>query len=100
MVGHTTTDIVAYANNDVFVQAWIGVEDKLPRMLRAVYRADPARLRHQLELSEWRLDPPVAAEVFAPRGAAGATTIPFASPRQKARTDPKPPVKAKPSKGT
>ena len=43
VVGGTTTDMVAYANNDVFVQIWIGAEDKLPRMVRAVYRADPAR---------------------------------------------------------
>ena len=44
VVGGTTTDMVAYANNDVFVQVWIGADDKLPRMVRAVYRADPARL--------------------------------------------------------
>ena len=49
VVGGTTTDMVAYANDSVFVQIWIGAEDKLPRMLRAVYRDDPLRLRHQME---------------------------------------------------
>ena len=32
VVGGTTTDMVAYATDDVFVQLWIGAEDKLPRM--------------------------------------------------------------------
>jgi hypothetical protein len=30
VVGGTTTDMGAYANNAVFVQIWIGAEDKLP----------------------------------------------------------------------
>ena len=58
VVGGTTTDMIAYANDDVFVQIWIGAEDKLPRMLRAVFSNDPARLRHQLEFSNWQLDLP------------------------------------------
>ena len=48
VVGGTTTDMVAYADNDVFVQIWIGAEDRLPRMARAVYRDDAAHLRHQI----------------------------------------------------
>jgi hypothetical protein len=51
VVGGTTTDMIAYVSDSVFVQAWIGTGDKLPRMLRAVYRTDPAQLRHQMELS-------------------------------------------------
>ena len=39
VVAGTTTDMVAYADKDVFVQIWIGTEDKLPRMARAVYRS-------------------------------------------------------------
>jgi hypothetical protein len=35
VVGGTTTDMVAYASHGVFVQIWIGAEDKLPRMARA-----------------------------------------------------------------
>lgn len=37
VVGDTTTDVIAYANDVVFVQAWVGAQDKLPRMLRAVF---------------------------------------------------------------
>ncbi len=97
VVGGTTTDMVAYANNDVFVQAWIGVEDKLPRMLRAVYRDDPARLRHQLDLSNWQLDIAVPEDAFASKSAGSAKPMPFAHPNAKRPPDAKPPVKSKSS---
>ncbi len=32
VIGGTTTDMVAYAAHGVFVQIWIGADDKLPRM--------------------------------------------------------------------
>ena len=57
VVGGTTTDMVAFVNNWVFEQLWIGADDKLPRKARAVFLADPARLRHEMELSNWQLDP-------------------------------------------
>jgi hypothetical protein len=98
VVGGTTTDMVAYANNDVFVQVWIGAKDKLPRMVRAVYRADPARLRHQLELSNWQLDPTVPAGAFASTKTAGAKPIPFTHPNQNIPPGDKPPMQGKPSK--
>jgi len=98
VVGGTTTDMVAYANNDVFVQVWIGAEDKLPRMVRAVYRTDTAHLRHQLDLSDWQLDPVVAEDAFAPKNAGGAKHIAFAHPNQKRPQGDKPPAKEKSSK--
>jgi hypothetical protein len=95
IVGGTTTDMLAYANNDVFIQIWIGAEDKLPRMVRAVYRKDPAQLRHQLELSDWHLDGAVAADAFASSRAASATHIQFARP-DKLPPGLSPPVKGRP----
>jgi hypothetical protein len=83
VVAGTTTDMVAFANNRVFVQMWIDAEDKLPRLIRAVYRDDPSELRHQLELSNWQLDLPVTADVFASAKAAGAKRIGFARPDPK-----------------
>jgi hypothetical protein len=56
VVGGTTTDMVAYETHGTFVQVWIGADDKLPRMARAVFRNDPAQLRHQLEFTNWQLD--------------------------------------------
>jgi len=79
-VGGTTTDMVAYATYGVFVQAWIGAEDQLPRRLRAVFRDDPAQLRHDMALSNWQLDPPVAADAFTSPRAETARRIPFAHP--------------------
>jgi hypothetical protein len=80
MVGDTTTDMVAYIDNGVFIEVWIGAEDKLPRAIHAVYLDDPAQLRHNLLLSDWKLDAPVASDAFAPANAAGAKQIPFAHP--------------------
>ena len=80
VIGGTTTDIVAYQLDHVFVQVWIGAEDKLPRMARAVYRDDPSRLRHTAEFSNWRLDAPVPADAFASAAAGKAQPIRFARP--------------------
>lgn len=84
-VGDTTTDIVAYVEGEVFIQLWIGDEDKLPRLIHAVYLNDPAQLRHNLFLSNWKLDPVVPADAFAPSAkAATAAHIPFSHPLQPA----------------
>ncbi len=95
VVGGTRTDMVAYVTNGVFVQAWIGVEDKLPRRVRAAYLNDPAQLRHEMELSNWQIDPPVATEFFESAKAAAATPMPFAHPAQKLVPNIKPPSRSK-----
>lgn len=79
-VGGVTTDMVAYANDDVFIQMWIGAEDKLPRRARAVYNADPLQLRHQLDITDWKLDAAVPPDAFASARAAAAKPIAFAAP--------------------
>jgi hypothetical protein len=101
IVGGTTTDMIAYASADVFVQMWVGAEDKLPRMVRAVFRADPARMRHQMELSNWQLDLPVAADAFASAKASSAARIKFAQPDPQLPPGLSPPVPGRPPmKGT
>ena len=80
VVGGTTTDIVAYADRDVFLQVWIGTEDKLPRLVHATFLADPERMRHNLEFSNWQLESPVSADAFAPSNKSEAKRIPFARP--------------------
>jgi hypothetical protein len=89
VIGGTTTDMVAYGDDSVFIQVWIGADDKLPRMMRAIYRNDPSRLRHALEISDWQLDPRFPDGTFASAQAAAATKIAFARP------EPKPAPKAK-----
>jgi hypothetical protein len=80
VVGGTTTDMLAIVSKDVFAQIWVGSEDKLPRRLYAVYLNDPARLRHVLELSDWKLDAPVTEDAFRSAKTAGATRIAFKRP--------------------
>jgi hypothetical protein len=99
VVGGTTTDIVAYADNEVFMQIWIGAEDKLPRMVRGVYRTDAAHLRHQVEFSNWQINTAVPADAFASTKTAGAKPIPFAHPNPKQPQGDKATAKGKPSKG-
>lgn len=80
VVGNTTTDMVAFGNAGVFAQIWIDATDKLPRKFRAVYMNDPLALRHDMDLSDWKLDPVIAAGTFSTPKAAGARRISFARP--------------------
>jgi hypothetical protein len=93
VVGDTATDMVGFATKDIFAQIWVGVDDKLPRRLYAVYLNDPARLRHVLQLSNWELDKAVTDEAFASAKASGATRISFKRPdvRSSANTKPSAP---------
>ncbi len=91
VVGGVTTDVVAYDTGGVFIQAWIGTEDKLPRLLRAIYADDPLKLRHNLVITNWQLDPTIPAGSFSSAKAAAGKRIPFASPAL-------PPGMAKPAK--
>jgi len=91
VIGDTTTDVIAYANDIVFVQAWIGAQDKLPRMLRAVFRDDPTQSRHQVAFSDWKLASALSADNFKPEHIDKARQIEFAPP-----PDMRAPVGAKP----
>src|SRR6266487_1404365 len=98
VVGGTTTDMVAYIDSAVFVQIWIGAEDKLPRLLHAVYLDDPEQLRHNLLLSDWQLDAAVPADTFSSAKAASANPMPFAHPHPESSPEASPPEKSKSSK--
>ena len=98
IVGGPTTDIVAYAGDGVFAQVFIGAEDKLPRLIHAVYLDDPERLRHNLLFSDWQLDLAVPAEAFGSSSAASAKRIPFAHPHPEPPPGAKPRAKAQSSK--
>ena len=97
VVGGVKTDMVAWANKDVFLQIWIGVDDKLPRRVRAIYAADPLQLRNELELSNWQLDSAIAPDAFTSQKALAAPHIAFASPTT-APPGIKPIVKMSPAK--
>jgi hypothetical protein len=99
VVGGTKTDMLVWANDNVFVQAWIGADDKLPRRVRAVFSDDPLRLRHDMELSNWQLDPAVPPDTFTSAQALQAPHIKFDSPAAKLPPGFKPQAVAKPGKG-
>ena len=47
VVGGTTTDMVAYMGDGVFVQMWVGTEDHLPRAMHAIFLDDPESITPQ-----------------------------------------------------
>jgi hypothetical protein len=97
VVGGITTDMVAYVTNGVFIQAWIGADDKLPRIPRAIYVDDPLKQRH-IWLSNWKLNPDVSPDVFGTPAAASAKRIKFEHPSPPLPPGAKPPAKAKTAK--
>jgi hypothetical protein len=98
VVDGVTTDMVAYITGDVFVQAWIGTDDKLPRRVYAVYLNDRARLRHVLALSNWQINAAIPPDAFVAAKAAGAGRIAFARPDATDAPGMKPPPRKKPAK--
>jgi hypothetical protein len=80
VVGGVKTDMVAWANNDVHLQMWIGADDKLPRRIRAMYSADPLGLRHEVVFSDWKIDPVVSPDTFVSAKAQMAGRMEFAAP--------------------
>jgi hypothetical protein len=96
VVGGVKTDMVVWASNEVFLQLWIGSDDKLPRRIRAQFRADPKGLRHDLELSNWQLDGPLAAEAFSTAKAKAGQPMAFAAPGRKLPIGVKPVAMARP----
>jgi hypothetical protein len=80
VVDGTTTDMVAYETHGAFVQIWIGAKDKLPRMARAIYRDDPAQLRHGVMFSNWKLNAAIPVNSFRSLKAKSANHIPFDRP--------------------
>jgi hypothetical protein len=79
-IGGVRTEMVAWASKDVFLQIWIGADDKLPRRVRAMFSADPLALRHQVDYSDWKLDPVIAPDTFASAKAQSAGRMAFAAP--------------------
>ena len=98
VVGRTTTDVVAYVDSGVFIQMWVGAEDKLPRLVRAIFLDDPDRLRYELAFSDWKLDETVSPDTFTPSNVATAKRIAFANPNAEPAAGVKPLAKRKSAK--
>jgi len=96
LVGGITTDVVAYETNGVFIQTWIGRDDKLPYMARAMFLDDPLQLRQAVQFSKWQLNPAVDAGAFTTAKAGSADKIPFSHPKMKSDV----PAPGKPAGGS
>jgi len=80
VVGGVVTDMVAIANSNVQAEIWIGINDGLPRMIRAIYPKDPAQARYEIDFSNWHLNQKVTDADFASVRAAKAPRMDFARP--------------------
>jgi hypothetical protein len=63
-------------------------------MVRAVFHADPVGLRHQIEFTNWQIDPVLAADAFTSPGLASAKRISFNRPDPQLPPGIKPPKRA------
>jgi hypothetical protein len=80
VIGDTVTDIVAIANANVQAEIWIGINDGLPRMIRAVYPKDPTQSRYEIQFSNWHLNPAIKDADFTSARALKARRMAFARP--------------------
>ncbi len=87
VVGGVVTDMVAIANDNVQAEIWIGINDGLPRMIRAVYPKDPGQSRYEIQFSNWHLNGATKDADFTSTRAMEAPRMDFARP------DAAPPVK-------
>ncbi len=79
-VGGVQTDMIAIAGDEVAAQVWIGVDDHLPRQVRAVYFHEPARARYSTVFSDWKLDVEIPPGTFTSDKADKAARMEFAPP--------------------
>jgi hypothetical protein len=79
-VGGVPTVSLAVATENVQAQVWIGTQDHLPRMIRAVYPKQTGMPRYEVEFSDWRLGGLIPDADFVSAQAAKARHMPFARP--------------------
>lgn len=80
VMGDTLTDMVAFSNSNVMVQAWIGAKDKLPRMLSIIPVEKDQPGRQMLTFGNWTLNKSIPSSVFESKERKSARKIDFAKP--------------------
>jgi hypothetical protein len=80
VVDGVVTDMVAISNANIQAEIWIGVDDGLPRMIRAIYPKDPTDSRYEIEFTHWRLNVPFRSSDFTSAIALKAPRMQFARP--------------------
>ena len=72
-------DHLAFSNQGVEWQIWIGTEDHLPRLVCATY------LENTVEFGDWKIDEPVPPETFMFQNTSKAAKVEFRNPMQQGR---------------
>jgi hypothetical protein len=80
VIGGTETDRVAITASNVQAELWIGHDDHLPRLIRAVYPNEQGAPRFDVALSDWRLDGAVSEDAFRSAKAEAAQKVEFTPP--------------------
>ena len=80
IIGNTVTDMVAFQNENVMVQMWIGAKDRLPRMVAIVPVEAGQRGRQMLQFANWTLDKSIPSARFESKERKTARKIDFAKP--------------------
>ena len=78
-------DHLAFSNQGVEWQIWIGTEDHLPRLVCATYLDNVGEPSYIVEFGDWRIDEPVPPETFVFQNASKATQVEFRNPMQQGR---------------
>lgn len=74
------TEHLAFSNNGVEWQIWIGVKDHLPRLVDATYLDDASEPSYTVEFSDWKLNEPVNAGQFVFKNISKAVKVEFRKP--------------------
>lgn len=87
VVGTTTVDGVATRHvaavaEDVEWEIWIGIEDKLPRLVTITELSDARKPTHTVQFHDWKIGGALAPDLFTFRAPAGTRKVPFRDPRQ------------------
>lgn len=84
-MGGVKTNHLAFSNKGVEWQVWIGVEDKLPRLVVATYLDEASEPSYTTEFLDWKVDAPVSADTFSFKNASNAAKVEFRNPMLKRR---------------
>jgi hypothetical protein len=76
-VAGVKVDHLAFTAKGLDWEIWIGMRDRLPRLMVGAYRDLERHPTFTVEFADWKLNPPVTAKTFSPTIPAGAKRIEF-----------------------
>jgi hypothetical protein len=82
LIDGTETEHVAAHGKALDWEIWIGMKDRLPRMVTLTDLRDARKPTHTVQLSDWELGPTLPGDTFTFAAPAEATKVPFRDPRQ------------------